>query len=102
MSAAYGQRLTLLGLDVYPPNDGAGNVQCEWHAGRLMARLVEAEAIAENFQKGRKRLDKSMQQCKDIHTLMWPGQPVPLLTSVSDRHRQRGGVTRLNISFLIR
>ena len=97
MSAAYDQRCTILGLDVYPPAPGFDNVQCEWHAGRLMARLVEAEPTAENFTKGRKRLDRSLQQCKDIHMLMWPGQSVPLLPNVSDRHRAPGTVTRLNI-----
>ena len=95
MSASYGQRLTIHGLDVYPPTPDAGNLQCEWHAGRLMARLADAEPTKDNFTKGRKRLDKSLQQCKDIHTLMWPGQPAPLLPNVSDRHRPAGSVTRL-------
>ena len=94
MSAGYTEGRTLLGCDVYPPlREHRGTTQCEWHAGRFMARLVEADPTLTNCTNGRKRLDKAMQNCKDIHTLMWPGQPVPLLDPVYNRHRAAGAVT---------
>ena len=94
MSAAYAQCRKLLGVDVYPPApDRCSSTQREWHAGRFMARLMELEDTPANHTKGRKRLDKAMQNCKDIHTLMWPGQPVPLLDPVYNRHRAAGAVT---------
>ena len=97
MSALFKERRRLLGIDVYIPSDagpsGGGEppgYQAEWHAGRLMAKLADADPdSAEEVQKGRKRLLKCMSACKDLHLLMWPGIPVPLRDALSDSQKKK-------------
>ncbi|CAE7226224.1 desi2 [Symbiodinium sp. CCMP2592] len=72
MTTLFKERRTLLGLDVYVPAC-PDQLQAEWHAARLMTRLADVSPTKEELRKGRRRLDKVMNACKDIHRLMWPG-----------------------------
>ena len=91
MSSLFQEKRTIHGLDVYIPTAGVAgsDVQGEWHAGRLMARLADEEPTSENLLKGRKRLVKVMKACKDVHMQMWPGAPIPLREALSSSHTDR-------------
>ena len=85
MAAEFREQRSLLGLEVFIP--AVAGVQCEWHAGRLMSRLADAdvmEATTDSMQKGRKRLEKHLKSCKDAHMLLWPGNPVTLRPAISN------------------
>ena len=85
MATDFNEQRTLLGLEVCIP--AKPGIQAEWHAGRLMARLADVEPTKENMRAGRRRLDKVVGSCKDIHMQLWPGSAVPLRPSILGQRR---------------
>ena len=91
MVSLFKERRSTLGLDVYIPSETAkaAGAQAEWHAGRLMSRLSDGGVTADELKKARRRLDKVMPACMDVHRLLWPGCPVPLRNAICNSHKAK-------------